>query len=152
MHGYRDTYNHRKANQFIWETVGQKPQGDNKNDYQNMHAFWRGMNAFRLSEYGEVFRVAEAVADDYYHWYAPEDKSRLGYMVDQRVLVLLNAGSDPYIFNHIDLPKGKWRLIANTQSIDHINGAKDDIKLPLYGGQEVDIAVKGTGLLIWVKD
>ena len=47
----------------LWEQVGQGPQGDNRNDYRNMQAFWRGMNRFRLSDYGAVFRVAEAVPE-----------------------------------------------------------------------------------------
>ncbi len=153
LHGYRDTYNHRTANQFLWETVGQRPEGDNRNDYKNMYEFWRGMNAFRLSEYGEVFRVAEAVPEDYYRWITPEDKSLLGYVVDEKVLVLLNAGEAPNRFENIDLPPGEWRLIADTNAIDHVNGVEaDPAKQMLNGGQPLSIELEGTALMIWVHE
>ena len=124
MHGYRDTYNHRTANQFIWETVGQKPNQKNKNDYANMLSFWKGMNAFRQSEYGKVFRVANAVPTDYYQWITPADQSMLGYVVCEKILVLLNAGEGANRFAGFTLPEGSWKLIATSDQIDSINGLK----------------------------
>lgn len=153
MHGYRDTYNHRKANQFIWETVGQQPQGINKNNYQNMYAFWRGMNAFRLSKYGKVFRVTESVADDYYRWVLPDAESALGYFVDDKVLVLLNAGSKSFTFRNINLPKGTWKLIANTNAVNHSEGVSGQANMiKLQGGQAVDLTLEATDLKIWIKE
>ncbi|MEM1323054.1 MAG: alpha-amylase family glycosyl hydrolase [Bacteroidota bacterium] len=153
MHGYRDTYNHRSANQFRWETVGQRPEGINQNDYANMYAFWRGMNAFRLSEYGQVFRQAEAVADDYYAWITPPEESKLGYIVDGQVLVLLNAGAEAFRFEEIELPSGSWKLIANTEAVDHQNGVQDQKALiTLQGGQKVAVEMEATSLRIWVKE
>ncbi len=152
MHGYRDTYNHRIANQFIWETVGQTPSSENSNDYKNMLAFWKGMNAFRQSEYGKVFRVSEAVADDYYQWITPEDLSMLGYIVDNRVLVLLNAGNTAATFENISLPDGSWQLIATNKEIDHLNGVKGPKSLNrLKGRNSYDIDLPAAGLMIWVK-
>ena len=112
MHGYRDTYNHRTANNFVWEQVGQSPAGDNQNDYASMHAFWRGLNAFRLSEVGKVFRVAEPVDEGYYAWILPDDESQLGYIVDESILVLLNPGNSEGMFE-FDLPEGNWQLIGH---------------------------------------
>ncbi len=153
MHGYRDTYNHRAANQFRWETVGQEPTGDNTNDYKNMYAFWQGMNRFRLSDYGSVFRQGKAVAEDYYRWIVPERESLLGYLVDRRVLVLLNAGETSGIFEEIELPEGEWRLIANNRTVDHVNGVSDR-KVPerISGGKDVNIQLQPQSLKIWVKD
>jgi pullulanase/glycogen debranching enzyme len=153
MHGKRDTYNHRFANQFIWENVGAIPTGENKNDYQNMLAFWRGFNKFRLSDYGEVFRVAESVPDDYYNWILPVEKSLLGYVVDEKVLVLLNAGHEKYIFKNISLPEGYWKLIANNKEVDHLNGVKDRKKyMELEGGEDVSVEMGPVSLRIWILE
>ncbi len=152
MHGYRDTYNHRKANQFLWETVGQRPNKKNNNDYRNMYAFWKGMNAFRLSEFGKVFRVAEAVPEDYYQFLSPSDESMLGYIVDDKVWVLLNPSQEEKTFEQISLPPGHWHLIANTKEIDHMNGVKDEKELiQIEGGGVVDIRMEPTSLFIWIN-
>ncbi len=152
MHGYRDTYNHRTANLFLWETVGQRPAGDNANDYQNMYAFWRGMNRFRLSETGKVFRVSEAVDDNYYRWILPEEKSLLGYLVDEKVLVLLNAGRESYTFEQVELPEGNWKLIANNEKVDHVKGVRETGFSKLKGGQSHNLTIPKEGLRIWVVD
>ncbi|MFT5168697.1 MAG: pullulanase, partial [Saprospiraceae bacterium] len=149
----RDTYNHRTANQYLWETVGQRPQAGNSNDYKNMYEFWKGMNAFRLSDYGKVFRVAAAVDENYYQWITPTDESLLGYIVDNKVMVLLNAGDQKNSFKQIKLPEGNWKLIANTNAIDHIKGVPDDKKImQLKGGQMTTIKMQATSILIWVKE
>lgn len=150
MHGYRDTYNHRKANQFIWEQVGQIPNGENYNDYDNMLEFWRGLNEFRLSQYGEVFRVAENVEDNYYHWLLPKQKSALGYIVNQKILVLINAGDHPVTFSKVELPNGKWKLIGNTNKID-IQGVRSKKGHKISGGKKCDITLNSKELLIWAK-
>lgn len=152
MHGKRDTYNHRKANQFIWENVGAKPQGKNQNDYNNMYQFWKGMNAFRLSEFGKVFRVAGAVGDDYYKWILPEDESLLGYIVDQKVFVLLNAGSDKAEFKELNLPEGNWNLIATNNMVDHVDGIKKDKYKSIKGGKPINLIMNPVSLKIWVKE
>ncbi|MEO0638875.1 MAG: pullulanase, partial [Bacteroidota bacterium] len=153
MHGYRDTYNHRTANQFVWETVGQKPNKQNVNDYRNMHAFWQGMNQFRMSPYGEVFRVSEAVPEGYYQWITPEEESMLGYIVDDKVFVLLNAGQQKGTFADLQLPQGSWKLIATTKEIDHVNGVKGAKSLRnVMGGEEISVEMEATSLMIWVKE
>lgn len=153
MHGYRDTYNHRTANQFIWETVGQTPNKTNSNDYKNMYAFWQGMNKFRLSKYGEIFRLDQAVPEGYYQWIAPADESLLGYIVDNQVLVLLNAGQNKNTFKGVSLPEGSWKLIATTKEIDHENGVKAKKRLMnLSGGTSMDFELEGTSIMIWVRE
>ncbi|MCI5082041.1 MAG: alpha-amylase family glycosyl hydrolase [Saprospiraceae bacterium] len=154
LHGKRDTYNQRFANNFIWENVGKtsKDKGSYA-DYKGMYAFWRGLNRFRLSEMGKVFRVAEQPEDGYYQWLTPNNKRYLGYMVAEKVLVLLNASEEAYTFELIDLPKGKWKLIGNNQAIDHINGVKDKKAIQeLRGGTPYKIELPGKGLKIWVRE
>ncbi len=153
MHGYRDTYNHRYANQFKWELVGQTPTSKNQNDYANMFAFWRGMNAFRLSALGKVFRQSKAVPDHYYQWILPEDESMLGYVVDEKIAVLLNANSSSKTFENVRFPQGKWKLIGTTERIDHVNGVKAEKAITrITGRKSQNIQVDGKGLLIWKKE
>lgn len=152
FHGKRDTYNHRAANRFIWETVGALPEGANKNDYKNMHAFWKGMNAFRLSDYGSVFRVSERFPDDYYRFYARDDQRLLGYMVADSVLVLLNAGEEKGTFHGVQLPEGRWKLIANKHAVDHVNGVQDaEDLMQMEGNRSLDVEIEREGLYIWVR-
>ncbi len=151
MHGYRDTYNHRTANQFLWETVGQKPTDQNKNDYDNMLAFWKGMNDFRLSDHGKVFRVNQSVTDDYYQWILPENHGTLGYIVKEKVFVLLNADSRTNTFS-TTLPPGTWKLIGINDRIDYSNGIKGDENFQLKGDDPVEITLGPKSLRIWIKE
>ncbi|CAE7887267.1 pulA [Symbiodinium microadriaticum] len=142
MHGYRDTYNHRTANQFIWETVGQKPNTTNKNDYENMLAFWKGMNTFRLSDYGKVFRVSDPVPEGYYQWITPENQAQLGYIVNDKILVLLNADSKANTFSEVSVPSGNWKLIANNNQVDHVIGVKVETAALVYGPMQTELDLK----------
>ncbi len=152
FHGKRDTYNHRAANRFLWETVGAVPEGDNTNDYRNMYAFWKGINAFRRSSYGSVFRVSERFPDDYYRFFTPDDQRLLGYMVAEKVLVVLNAGDENGTIYNIYLPEGTWKLIANKHAVDHINGVTDAVAgSEMQGNQTVNIEIEREGLYIWVR-
>ncbi|MBX2845590.1 MAG: hypothetical protein KTR13_05185 [Saprospiraceae bacterium] len=146
MHGKRDTYNHRTANQFIWQQVGQEPAGKNQNDYKNMHAFWKGMNTFRMSEYGRVFRVSEPVSEDYFTFFTPDKKHLLGYLVDDQVFILLNAASEAGSFESIQLPAGQWKLIVTNQKVD-INGWGEYLD-----AAQTSFELPQQSLRIWVKD
>ena len=153
MHGKRDTYNHRFANQFVWDHVGQRATRSRPNDYRNMHAFWKGMIAFRNSDYGKVFRVAEAVTEGYYQWLAPTNKAQLGYVVNGQVCVLLNAGEVVAAFQDLTLPEGNWKLIANIQEINHLDGVQDERELMnLQGENPTNIIMQPESLYIWVKE
>ncbi|MEO1434064.1 MAG: alpha-amylase family glycosyl hydrolase [Bacteroidota bacterium] len=152
LHGNRDTYNHRTANQFVWENVGRSAseKGFHAN-YKEMHAFWRGLNKFRLSERGKVFRQAERVDESYYQWIEPVSESLLGYIVDEQVLVLLNAGQETGNFE-FNLPEGEWKLIGNNQAINHKKGIRTKEKTAtLKGGKTHSINLDGTNLRIWLK-
>ena len=153
MHGYRDTYNHRKANQFIWEQAGQLPQGSNRNNYKNMYEFWRGLNQFRLSEEGRVFRQYEAVPEGYYTWILPDKESQLGYIVDEKVMVLLNAGTEEAEFNDVNLPPGNWRLIGTNEAINYSKGVKGPQEYrKMKGDRSYSVKLNPVSLMIWLKD
>ncbi|MBB3699343.1 alpha-amylase family glycosyl hydrolase [Flammeovirga yaeyamensis] len=152
MHGYRDTYNHRTANQYAWETVGQQPISGNTNDYKNMLAFWQGMNEFRLSDYGKVFRLGTEVPEGYYQFIAPENEDQLGYIIDEKVFVLLNVDEKANSFDNVELPEGNWKLVANNKSVNILKGVKDtDKKLNKLKGGKQSIEMPATSLKIWVK-
>ncbi len=152
MHGYRDTYNHRTANQFIWETVGQTPKGVNKNDYKNMYDYWKGLNMFRLSDVGAIFRVPFAVPDNYYKWLTPKEESMLGYVVDEKVFVLINAGYEAAKFEDIELPSGEWELVGDINKIDYKKGVKGPKSLRKLKGEKVlSVDMEPTSLYIWIK-
>jgi pullulanase len=151
MHGYRDTYNHRTANQFVWEQVGKRPTATNRNDYAMMQKFWKGLNELRNSSYGEVFRV-ESASEDYYQFILPENEGQLGYVVDDRVLVLLNPSKIQGYFDTPMLKEGLWQLVGTKQGIS-LRGMKH-ARLPqrLYGGQGYSINLNPGDIAIWVRD
>lgn len=108
INGQGDTYNLRYANHFLWETVG---RSDGPVNHAAMFDWWQGLIALRASETGSVFRQAEAVPDGYYRFFEPEDARALGYVVDDRVLVLVNGGDGEVTFALDGLGSG-WRLVA----------------------------------------
>lgn len=150
FHGRRDTYNLRKANQFVWENAGKTLEDhDSHCDYLGMYNFWKGLNHFRLSDYGKVFRNAHPVPDSYYQWILPENPGLLGYQVDERILVVMNVGA---YADHISLypATGEWVCIANPQAIDHDNGVADYYKV-LQGGSPHDIVLQEADFKVWVR-
>ncbi|MBP7210176.1 MAG: hypothetical protein KBA02_03195 [Paludibacteraceae bacterium] len=151
MHGYRDTYNHREANDFKWDLVGQKPNKQNRNDYANMYAFWQGLGKLRNSDYGKVFRVADAVPEGYYTWILPKDESMLGYLVNEKVLVLINAGEKANSFDSVKLPAGKWKLVGTTKEVN-LKGVKSSNKTTKIKSGLNKVDMEPTSLYIWVKD
>jgi len=146
LKGRDDTYNQRAANQFQWETVGQR-QGPN--DYANMLAFWKGFIDFRLSAAGKVFRSALA-SKDRYQWITPEDEALLGYVVGGSVFVALNVGQTNGVFKNVTLPEGNWQLIGNNDAIDYKNGVLGS-DAAIKGGTELDLPVAATSFKIWVR-
>jgi hypothetical protein len=149
-HGKRDTYNLRVANQFVWENVG-KTSANAPNDYANMLAYWKGLMALRNSDIGQVFRVGTAPPDGYYQWFLPDDAHLLGYLVDNRVLVLINTSDTAQAFENVTLPEGDWQLIANADEVDPANGLAGDGAL-LEGGNTYTLSVPAVSLKIWTRN
>lgn len=144
--GREDTYNVRTPNQFIWENVGATGD-DGATDYAGMHAWWRGLIAFRNSEAGSVFRIADVPPDGYFQWFTPEnDPALLGYLVDDRVLVLANVGPEAGRFSDLTLPDGSWRQIADGQQID------PQARFAERPGGRADFDAPAQSFQIWVRD
>ncbi|HYE95540.1 MAG TPA: alpha-amylase family glycosyl hydrolase [Rubricoccaceae bacterium] len=145
--GRGDTYNLRAANRYDWE-------GDSlfydPAVRRRMFAWWRGLIRFRRSEAGEVFRRGEPVPEGYYRFFEPADPRTLGYLVDGRVLVLLNAGTEPVTFEGVDLPAGRWRVVADGEQVD-ADGTRG-LGRALAGGRTHALAVAPKSALIWALE
>jgi pullulanase/glycogen debranching enzyme len=155
FHGKRDTYNLAAANVFDWETKGKSAGDDNGAitcNYKNMYDFWRGLIALRKSETGKVFRIKEKPVSGYYRWFEPENTRLLGYMVDEKILVLINADSVRGGFTGIKIPQGRnWRLIATVDRIEPSKGIKGRKESVLKGGSKFNFLLDGDDLRIWVR-
>jgi len=119
IHGKKDTYNLARANAFLWHqkgfNIGDSP--DIHCNYGEMYDFWKALIAFRKSDHGRVFRISEKPQEGYYQWIEPGNVHLLGYIVDGRVLVLLNTDLKNDIFEDLKLPTGRWNLIGTEEGI-----------------------------------
>ena len=152
--GREDSYNLRAPNRFIWDNVGRTLKQDSPCGYRSMHAFWRGLNRFRLSEHGKVFRQAEAQPKGYYHWIDTENPYQLGYVVREKVLVLVNVGSELHSWPEFVFPPGQWKLIGSPAGVDHVKGIKiaDRKLMRVSGGERREVSIQGPGFLMWVRE
>lgn len=152
LHGKRDTYNMRTANQFVWDNVGaEKDDSKYHNNYGNMYAYWRGLNQFRLSEVGSVFRQADPIGEGYYTWVDTVNPYQLGYIVDGRVFVLMNVGSEAHEWENVVLPAGNWKLVGNNEAFDYIEGVEGKYKT-LSGSTPHRLELPGKGVRVWVRE
>lgn len=155
LKGRGDTYNALIPNLFVWDNVGKSPKDDKacNCDFKGMQAYWEGLTRFRLSEKGKVFRFGGKVPPpNYYQFIKPENPYLLGYVVKANVLVLVNTAEVANRFQIEALPAGNWRLIADGQQVDFVNGLKG-ASATLNGGKVPEvITVPATTAMIWVKD
>jgi pullulanase len=156
FHGKRDTYNLAAANVFDWELKG-KSAGDDQGavtcNYKNMYDFWRGLIALRKSDAGKVFRIKDVPpVSNYYRWFEPENTRLLGYMVDEKILVLVNTDTVAGEFTGIKLPAGgNWRLVATVNRVDPWRGLKSTKESLLKGGSKFNYTLAPEDLRIWVR-
>jgi len=152
FHGKKDSYNLARANAFIWAHKGLNKGAapDVYCNYQNMFEFWKGLMALRKSKYGRVFRIAQKTPAGYFKWIEPENPKLLGYVVNRRVLVLLNTDqkSGDFVFK---VPEGRWRLVGTIEHIDPENGITDHPLSKLTGAVKQSVTLPAQSLLIWVK-
>ena len=145
LKGRGDTYNLREPNRFVWETVGNRA---GPVDHAAMHDWWRGLIDLRLSEAGAVFRLAGAVPEGYVAPVLLDDAPHvLGYVVADRVLVVMNTGDGE---ERLALPDmgGAWRLVARS---DGSGGEVDLDGLAPAGGVGAQ-AFGPKSIRVWVRD
>jgi pullulanase/glycogen debranching enzyme len=147
FHGAGDTYNLRAPNRFQWDNVGKtaRDSGSYAN-YREMLDFWRGMIQLRNSEVGDVFRRPGVPPDGYYDFIIPEDESMLGYMVDDKVLVLVNTSDGGRTFRDVSIPDGRWRMVSNGQRVS-FDGMRGDLR-----GGSVTVTVPAQTAMVWVRE
>jgi pullulanase/glycogen debranching enzyme len=154
MHGKRDSYNLRNANHFIWENVGKtKKDPGIFCDYKGMLAFWQSLNQFRKSKVADVFKRKGKTPDNHYQWIEPENNHQLGYIVDEKILVLLNTDDRTQDFRNIRLPGTSWKLIGNNTGVNIEGNIKDKRKYRvLQGGDSVDVKLPAASFKMWVRE
>jgi pullulanase/glycogen debranching enzyme len=143
--GRGDTYNLRAANRFDWEgdSLYYDPQ-----IRRRMYEWWRGLIRLRMSEAGEVFRRGDSRSAGHYRFFEPADTRALGYVVGDRVLVLINAGLEPVTFDDVRLAGGDWRMMADGARID--TRGNTPLGSPLAGGVHA-LTVPQRTVRIWVR-
>lgn len=150
FNGRGDSYNVRTPNEYVWSTVGQRPgENGSPSDFAGVHAYWRGLIQMRLGEIGSIFRLAEHPAEGYYQYITPENEALLGYVVADRMLVVMNVGDESDTISIPTLPEGNWQLIADIQQVN-----LDGVQGPharLTGGRAHTIPLEPQTLMIWVK-
>jgi pullulanase/glycogen debranching enzyme len=138
--GRDDTYNLRAPNRFLWDSLAPG------SDHAAMRDYWRGLLELRFSEYGRVFRLAD-VPEGHYRWITPPDETLLGYVIDERVLVLANSGTHEGVFR-FDLLDGDWRQVADRERVDLDGVAGEYARLP--GGTH-ELRAPAGSFLVWVR-
>ncbi len=154
LHGMRDSYNLAKANEFEWSNKGKRRgEGESKNDYDNMHKYWRGLITLRNGKAGEVCRLAEKPPADYIKWFEPENIGLLGYMIGERLLVLVNTEERDGVFEQIILPAGsKWKLVANDELVEPDKGIAGKTDGHLHADKMLTLHVPAQSVKIWLRE
>ncbi|MCB2204763.1 pullulanase [bacterium] len=149
IHGKRDTYNLRRPNLFLWETVGQNTEDGAACDYGRMHDYWRGLIRLRRSDDGSMLRRGEPVPEDYIQWILPDDPMQLGYVIDERMAVLINTDDREAVFNGVVLPEGRWELVAagDRAGTALLGQVEDNV---LESGRH-DLRLNATDVKIWIR-
>jgi pullulanase/glycogen debranching enzyme len=149
FHGKRDTYNLRVPNLFLWENVGRAPKpGEQASDFRAMADYWRGLIAFRTSEAGAIFRIADRPPEGYYRWILPDNPHLLGYVVADCCLVLVNTDESSAEFEAVELPEGKWEPICDGIKVQ-LPSKGEGFGTALQGGRSHRIRVPTQSLQIW---
>ena len=141
--GRGDTYNVRKPNLFLWDTLGRTGGPD---DIAAMEAWWKGLIALRNSPMGAVLRIADTPPEGYVQWFAPDDTpGLLGYQIGERLMVAMNTTNAPARLT-VDAAPGNWQLVADgmRSGTDELEGSTLD-----SGAQTLDLPP--LTLMIWTR-
>ena len=113
VNGRGDTYNLRAPNRFDWERVSRAGAIDTA----LMQRWWRDLIELRMSDAGAVLRIGETPPEGHVRFLTPGDDRALGWLVGDRILVMVNGG-DATVAMATDLPPGEWRLFAVSDRTD----------------------------------
>ena len=112
IHGKRDTYNLRRPNLFLWETLGRNTEDNASCNYQRMYEYWKGLIALRRSSYGRVLRKSETIPPGYIRWIEPDNPLLLGYVIGESIAVFVNTSDQVQTVAGLTLSEGEWTLVA----------------------------------------
>ncbi len=169
FHGKRDTYNMRTANQFIWENVGKNTIPINtkssklpyeSSNFKNMLAYWQGLILLRTNLLQPLIDVLpnslanipiskrlvtpNANNSNFIQFITPNNKAMLGYLIGEKILVLINNDNKMNSFDLSALKlSGKWKQIGNNNEIN-ILGTKEN--------SSFNTPLLPISLGIWIKE
>ncbi len=156
IHGMRDSYNLRKANEFEWSNKGKRRGEDNgaiQNDYDSMYKYWRGLISLRRSDAGEACRVSEKPAAGYVQWFEPQNIALLGYMIGERLLVLVNTDTVDGVFERVRLPaNSQWKLVGDAESVEPSKGLSGKSDSILLAAKALALQVPAQSVKIWRRE
>ena len=84
--------------------------------------------------------------EGHYRWITPGERTLLGYVVGERVVVLANRGKREGVFR-FDLREGEWRQVGGREAMN-LNGVAG--AFARLGGGEQEVRVPGGSFLVWV--
>ena len=148
IHGKRDTYNLRRPNLFLWETLGRNTGDGAACNFERMNEYWKGLIRLRRSDAGAPLRRGRALRRDDIRWLLPDDEMKLGYVIDGRIAVLVNTADRAGTFHDVQLPEGKWELVAAGDRAGTTLLA-DEADATLSGGIH-DLRVNAQDVKIWI--
>jgi pullulanase/glycogen debranching enzyme len=151
-HGKRDTYNHRRANQFEWEYAGAEPW-NRPIDYAAMTAYWKRLISLRSSESGSVFRMGGSIPKEHYQWFLPENDQLLGYVAGSEVLVLMNTSWEAATFDITTLPAGTWTQVSDGGRFQEDGcSCEQSVTVPAEStGESIQVTIQSRSAPIWVR-
>jgi hypothetical protein len=118
-----------------------------------MYQYWRGLIALRKSKIGEVCRLAEKPPADYVQWFEPPNVMLLGYMIGEKLLVLVNTDTAHGVFNEVRLPaNSRWKLIGDAERVVPEKGIAGKSDSVLQAVAAMALQVPAQSVKIWMRE
>ncbi|NJL13553.1 MAG: hypothetical protein HC913_11475 [Microscillaceae bacterium] len=77
----------------------------------------------------------------------------LGYVVADRIAVVMNVEEKANDFPGFVLPAGKWKLIGDNGGFDHLKGLKRKEGMSqVVGGKLLPLQLPAFGFKVWMKE
>ena len=108
---------------------------------------------FEIRSYeASLFTSVKLSTKDYEQGSSRCFSSLAGYIVGGKVLVLMNVSDESLAFDKLNIPEGKWKLIANNNGVNTIKGVKDDGTFKKITADTKELILEPTSFKMWVRD
>ena len=86
-------------------------------------------------------------------WLEPPNVGLLGYMIGEKLLVLVNADVAEGIFSDVRLPaQSRWKLGGNAESIEPEKGIPGKSDSVLQGAAGLNLHLPPQSVKIWARE